>query len=337
MYCRKIVMKNKVLLAVVVPLGLSGCAIHKLPKSFAETHTSYSYIPLDPLPVVIVPGLDCYADGNPNKKLTGTPITPLLDGLPDQSVRIATGQYDASGTLVYGPAKIGYSGHSYQVVLDYVNVDTTNVSVYIERTLTDASGKKKQVSVFDDTIKEPTQYQVYRDPESTAFAYLEESLIPTGEGGTAGGPKRILNGDRVVIPVYVGVGLRLTASVTVTKATANLASLGAISADAAAGKLTGSLVVQTLGLTGKTVATSLPLPSELNQTTIQNAILSLGSIKAVLYDPNTQVAPRVVGIYNPIGGGQQLVNGIISVLASNPLRWFRPCADTTQASTKPAA
>lgn len=323
-------MKNKVLLAVVVvALGLSGCAIHKLPKSFAETHTSYSYIPLDPLPVVIVPALNCYAGGNPNGKLTGTLITPLLDGLPDQSVRIATGQYDDSGTLVYGPAKVGFSGHSYQVVLDYINVDTTNVSVYIERTITDASGGKKQVSVFDDTIKEPTQYQVYRDPESAAFAYLEESLTTNP---TEASPAAVQNGkrpigDRVVIPVYVGVGLRLTASVTVLKATANLASLGAISADAAAGKLTGSLVVQTLGVTGKTIATSLPLPSELNQTTIQNAILSLGSIKAVLYDPNTQVDPRVVGIYNPIGGGQQLVNGIISVLASNPLRWFRPCAE----------
>jgi hypothetical protein len=314
---------------LLVALGLSGCAIRNLPKTFAETQTSYSYIPLDPLPVVIVPAFDCYSDENPQKKLIGTP-KPLLDSLPDQSVRIATGQYYASGTLVYGPAKIGYSGHSYQVVLDYVNVDTTNVSVYIERKLPDG----KLVSVFDNTIKEPTTYRVHRDPESTAFAYLEDSLHqnPVGESAAKTTPKQVPNGDPVVIPVYVGVGLRLTASVTVTKGTANLSSLGAISADAAAGKLTGSLVVQTLGITGKSVSTTLPLPSELNQTTIQNAILALGAIKAVLYDPTTQIDPRVVGIYNPVGGGQQLVNGIISVLASNPLRWFRPCADASKTS-----
>jgi hypothetical protein len=307
-------MRVRALAAVLLAaFGLSGCAARKLPSTLAETHTSYSYIPLDPLPVVPYPANDCYYLGDPTRKdakLTGT-YKALLDSLPDQAVRIATGQYDASGTLVYGPVKIGVSGQSYQVVLDYISVDTTNVSVYIERVLVD--NPDKDVSVFDDSIKEKTRYQVFRDPESEAFAFLPKST---------GKPK----GDRVVVPVYVGVGLRLTASVTVTKATANLSSLGAIAAEAESGRLTGSLVVQTLGVTGKSVSTTLPLPSELNRTTIQNAILALGSIKAMLYDANTEIHPRVVGIYNPVGGGQQVVNGIISVLASNPVRWFRPCA-----------
>ena len=129
--------------------------------------------------------------------------------------------------------------------------------------------------------------------------------------------------------MYVGVGLRLIASVTVRKGSVNLSSLGVLAADAQAGKVTGTLVVQTLGITGKSVSTSLPLPSDLNQTTIQNAIVSLGSIKAILYDKNTDVDPRVVGIYDPVGGGQQVVNGIISVLASNPINWNRPCTAMT--------
>jgi len=305
-------MRVKALEAVLLAaFGLSGCAARKLPSTLAETHTSYSYIPLDPLPVVISPANGCYS-GDPSKdgKLTGT-FKALLDSLPDQAVRMATGQYDASGTLVYGPAKIGVSGQSYQVVLDYVSVDTTNVSVYIERVLVDSPGT--DVSVFDDSIKAKTRYQVFRDPDSEAFAFLPKS-------------KEKPPGDRVVVPVYVGVGLRLTASVTVTKTTANLSGLGAIAADAESGRLTGSLVVQTLGVTGKSVSTSLPLPSELNRTTIQNAILALGSIKAIMYDADTEIDPRVVAIYNPVGGGQQVVNGIISVLASNPVRWFRPCA-----------
>jgi hypothetical protein len=64
---------------------------------------------------------------------------------------------------------------------------------------------------------------------------------------------------------------------------------------------------------------------EINQTTIQNAILSIGSIKAILYDDSTVVNPRVLGIYNPIGGGQEIVNGIISRLAEKPITWYRPC------------
>jgi len=128
------------------------------------------------------------------------------------------------------------------------------------------------------------------------------------------------------MPVYIGVGLRLTATVRVIKGTANLSSLGSLAAGAEAGNLNGSLVVQTLGINGKGVSTALPLPSELNQTTIQNAILSLGSIKAILYDEkNTQITPRVVGIYNPVGGGQQYINGIISALAVSPVEWDHVC------------
>jgi hypothetical protein len=133
----------------------------------------------------------------------------------------------------------------------------------------------------------------------------------------------------VSVPVYIGVGLRLTATVRVIKGSANLSSLGALAAGVEAGTLNGSLVVQTLGINGKSVSTALPLPSELNQTTIQSAILALGSIKAILYDDKTLITPRVVGIYNPVGGGQQFVNGIISTMATNPVKWS-PACDTSE-------
>ena len=296
--------------AFLCAIAASGCTALKLPESLGEKQSSYSYIPLDPLPVITQPGPNCDAA---NLHFKG-----VLESLPDQAVRIAVGQYDASGTLVFGPGKVGVVGKSYQIVLDYISVDTTNVPVYIERTLplTEADKDKHVVSVYDDTIPGRTVYRVHRDPESD---------VEIGSRKGIGKEQKL--GDLITIPVYVGVGLRLTASVTVTKGTANLSSLGAIAADAEAGKLTGSLIVQTLGITGKSVATSLPLPSELNQTTIQNAILSLGSIKAVLYDPTTLISPRVVGIYNPIGGGQEVVNGIISVLSSDPIPWRRPCSE----------
>jgi hypothetical protein len=169
--------------------------------------------------------------------------------------------------------------------------------------------------VFDSSYDGPTSYAFFLDPDSEAY---------DSETRQQGTPPLA---ERVYVPVYVGVGLRLTASVKVLKGNVKLSSLGAIAAEAEAGNLSGSLVIQTLGITGKTVSTSIPLPSDLNQTTVQNAILSLGSIKAILHDEETEVTPRVVGIYNPIGGGQQVVNGIISILASRRIRWYRPCTN----------
>ena len=145
--------------------------------------------------------------------------------------------------------------------------------------------------------------------------------------------------NEVVIPVYVGVGLRLTATVQILKGNVNLASLGAIAASVEAQKAAGSLVVQTLGINGKQVAASLPLPAELNSTTIQNAIQSLGSIKAVMYDAeNTRVTPRVTGIYSPLQfNSPRLINAIVSQLAKARIPWSPACIAAGSASGPPSA
>src|SRR5690606_32243655 len=96
----------------------------------------------------------------------------------------------------------------------------------------------------------------------------------------------------VIVPVYVGVGLRLTANITVLKGEVNLGNLFAIGGEASSEKISGTLVVQTLGISGKTISASIPMPSEINSTTIQNAILALGTIKAVMYENDTRITPR---------------------------------------------
>jgi len=126
-------------------------------------------------------------------------------------------------------------------------------------------------------------------------------------------------GDNIVIvPVYVGVGLRLTANITVIKGKVNLGNLFAIGAEATAQKISGTLVVQTLGVSGENISSLIPMPSELNATTIQNAIMALGSIKAKLYDDKTTISPRVVGVYNNLGGGAETINGFISSILERP-------------------
>jgi hypothetical protein len=115
-----------------------------------------------------------------------------------------------------------------------------------------------------------------------------------------------------IIPVYVGVGLRFTATITVNQGSVDLGNLFALGLAAEAKKVTGTLIIQTLGISGKDISALIPMPSQINTTTIQNAIMSLASIKAKIYDDGAELNPRVVGFYNNIGGGQTTVQKFIT-------------------------
>lgn len=126
--------------------------------------------------------------------------------------------------------------------------------------------------------------------------------------------------DRVV-PVYIGVGLRLTADLYVVSGSVNLTSLLAIGAAAEAEQVTGQLVVQTLGISGPEISSLVPMPAKLDDSTIQNAILSLGAIRAKMYHTETRLTPRVLGVYNNLGGGEQTIMGFISALLEQPIEF----------------
>ena len=125
--------------------------------------------------------------------------------------------------------------------------------------------------------------------------------------------------SETVVPVYIGVGLRLTANVTVTEGSVDLGNLIALGIAAQSNKITGTLVVQTLGISGEGISANIPMPSDINQTSIQNAIQALGAIKANIYSEKTLVSPRVVGIYNNLGGGAVTVNRFIAKVLEEPI------------------
>lgn len=116
------------------------------------------------------------------------------------------------------------------------------------------------------------------------------------------------------VPVYIGIGLRLTANVTVNEGSVDLGNLLVLGASAQAKQVSGTMVVQTLGISGETVSPIIPIPSEINPTTMQNSLMSIGTIKAKIYDKGTKVKPRVVGVYNNLGGGQGTINVFLSKL-----------------------
>lgn len=281
-------MRRRIPKIVLLSFALAGCAgfpgsaLPEYPKTPAEFFSGNSYVPLDPLPVMVLEGYHC-KDG----KSQGL----VLNQLPDNAVRIAVRQLDATGSFGFGPAQLGAEGKSYQVILDYINADVANIRFAYSGADSSKGGQLYGLTRLDkfDATAGPTQ-------------------------------------SELVVPVYVGIGLRLTANVQVLKGNVNLSSLGALAAAAQAQKITGSLIVQTLGITGKQVTSALPLPSELNPTTVQNAILALGSVKAIVYDQGTVVTPRVTGIYNPLPmSDQRTVNLIVSELAKQAIPWAQDC------------
>lgn len=126
-----------------------------------------------------------------------------------------------------------------------------------------------------------------------------------------------------VVPVYIGVGLRLTANIYVKKGAVDLGSLFALGVAAKAEQVSGTLVIQTLGVSGPEISGLIPMPGEISESTIQSAILALASIKAKMYDTKTSITPRVVGVYNNLGGGETTINGFISSLLEQPIPFPR--------------
>lgn len=314
---------------------LSGCTRTFPPaQSRAEVLSGFTYVPIDPFPVYVS------AAGGEAQPLSAS-MTPseILRLLPDNAVRMSIEQIDQSGNVAYGPVGIGVRGGQYRVTIDYINADTTSIRVWI-----------KPVS----TPKKPPQPRgrpdvarlipaVFHQEESGSeivlydYAYPGDYAVvdPFDLGSWAsseGGAGLVVTTERpdaasiwqyaeYNIPIYIGIGLRITADIEVVAGSVDISGLGLLGAHAEANKLSGSLVLQTLGVNGRAIAAALPIQSELNRTTTQNAVVAVGSIKALLYDNETVVSPRVVGLYLPFAADRPLLNAIISEISKEPPVW----------------
>ena len=311
-------MKYRAGAMLIVVALVGGCASFTT-QTPAEKLSGYTYIPVDPFSVKTNPGNYCKNEEENDSKsvnLNEIGYGELLKSLPDNAVRMSVEQFNASGSVSYGPAGLGSENESYRVTVDYINADTTNVRIWISKKAQNYKTKKiENVPLFLPNNGQYTYgseiFTVSREQPSDESKYFEEYNLP----------------------VYVGIGLRVTANISITGVSANISGLGAIGAEAEANRLKGSLTVQTLGVNGQAIAAALPIQSELNRTTAQNAIVAVGSIKALLYEDGTIVSPRVVGIYLPFAGGKALVNAIISEISKKRVVWYRPCFENKKTST----
>ncbi|WP_025898576.1 hypothetical protein [Sneathiella glossodoripedis] len=299
---------------------LTACSGLSTVPTSGEQASGYGYVPLDGLAVEF------------NKKCVDP--NAALKLFPDVTLRFAVGSYDVNGELTYGPATVTTKGQTYKAILDYVNIDAVPITFLI----------RKRISNEDNTLWVPLTapvpdkflviaydaVQVIEKERLLSSSDVRTNLTTTfGEVRT---DKKFKDYDLVTMPVYIGVGLRLIADIVALEGKINLSGLGVIGAEAGNKKLTGKLTVQTIGVNGSAIGTILPLPSKLDQTTIENGILALGSGRTSLYNKteenrNLWVTPRVVGLYSPVGTNSSLINALYSALSKVPPRWQGDCTD----------
>lgn len=203
-----------------------------------------------------------------------------LGVFPDETMRLAVGEVNADGSISYGVARFGTKNTTYKVILDYTKADTKPLNFIVRP---DKNSSKLILNYIGEDASPPTSPDEYL----------------------------------TTLPVYVGVGLRITADITVLSGKVELGNLLSLGLAAQAGTVTGTLTIQTLGISGEPVTAALPLPSEVSRASILNAIQAMGTIKAKLYDPSTKIHPRFIGYYNTLGGGSTTATQVISTIQRN--------------------
>lgn len=349
--------KAAYIMLITALFSIAGCGLSNSkisPRTLGEMNSGYTYIPLDPTKV----------------KLSSSECTinyldfviqnlELLNFLPDNAVRMSIESSDRLGNVTYGVANINSSNNTYKLTADYVNSDTVNKTVWIAHTIQtkitekiiDSTGKVthseqriERLSV--DSISALTNRATSSDLKETV---QNIEIIP----GTqkfhviSSLSDRIFSQDsefhrfdfkEYSVPIYVGIGLRIVAEGITKTNNANITGIGVLGIEAEENRISGSLTVQTLGINGESVASALPVQSELNRTTSNNAFVAIGSIKSMLHRTETIKAPRVVGLYLPLPGNKALVNELISELSRNPVTWcpngYEKPTETSCAETK---
>lgn len=277
-----------------------------------DENSGSTYVPIDPIPVSR-PAQQCGK---------GERLTDPIESLPDNAVRTMIEQTDLSGVVTFGVGKVKGEGSSFRVTVDFINTTTVLVPFRI----------RKQAQPYPGNENAPLEEVDPWEVVSGRYRNQSEHYSVYQMGSTAFGklPKEDQEKYHSInIPVYVGLGIRVRSFGTTLTANVDISGLTAIGIQANAKALTGSLVAQTLGVSGKAVTTALPLHSDLNLTTAADALSAAASIKAQLYSADTFVEPRVVGFYLPIPASVSLINAVVSALSEDipntHITWKRTC------------
>jgi hypothetical protein len=100
-----------------------------------------------------------------------------------------------------------------------------------------------------------------------------------------------------------GVGIRMRANLVAMEAGIDLSSLSSLGFAASAGKVSGVLSFETIGISGPLITPLIPVPTSLSTESIQAALQSAAAIKANIYDEETSIVPQVFA-RKPASGAQ---------------------------------
>lgn len=149
------------------------------------------------------------------------------------------------------------------------------------------------------------RYQVVLDyMKSTTFQHPAPSESSASQEGSA--------------PTYVGIGMRLTAYLAVNSGNVNLNSLLALGMAGESKQVSGSIMLQTMGLSGPAISAALAIPTDISTASIQAALVSIGTIKSKIYDVGTDISPRVIGTYDVFGENTEKFDAYFAKVLSDP-------------------
>lgn len=223
----------------------------------------------------------------------------LIYYFPNEATRIAIGKMTQTGSLSFGTNTVALKGESYTIIIDYIKYHTTNIP---ER-YTYEEAYTQKATVVDESF-ETLFGEIRNQKELKSSTVKQDSSISQNR-----------NKQEVKIPVYVGVGLRIQANISVLKDSlnVNLGSLYNLGIAASNNEINGTLIIQTLGISGQQISSAIPIPDKISESTIQNAITSLATIKSKLYDKETYIKSQVVGFglsFN-IDGAKDLIEATL--------------------------
>lgn len=104
----------------------------------------------------------------------------------------------------------------------------------------------------------------------------------------------VVHDGNVIHYSRVGAGMRLAINIATTDASLGTGSLLAFAASASAGKTTGSITADVIGMDSSEVSLALPFTSDLSEKSILSVIEALAVIKSKLHEDETTLVPQFI-------------------------------------------
>lgn len=228
------------------------------------------YQPISPLPVLVFNYTDTLDVNNKS----------ILEELTDENTRFAVRELNQNVEANYSSfLKAAKKKTNYEVIFDWIKYNSTIVLSV------DPSKNVKLLMPSD-------RYLSLLDKRNNAKK-LSSFMDSISTGGN-------------MIKLVIGVGIRVKATVDINKRNVSLSGIMNIGASASEDKLSGSVEIQSLGITGESVTSLIPLPVELSKSSIQNLLINISAIREKIYTLEktdneflkVQTTPRILGYEN---------------------------------------